>query len=354
MPGSRLSARLLKKSFNMQGLLRRSQSNNTLSNLLMVHPAVMRTVSAMLFALTSIPSAIEVHDGLPRPDWRIIFDWVDANVAEADLDEAWTQLARDWLNTVIDALPTGYSLSESSEFMLVANGDDRTANHILNCCEHARCTILDVLAGVSRDEGFGKHVVLAFGDRERYYDYISDFYPDEGEFALSGAIFLDRGYGHFAMCLVPGHDYERTIAHELTHALMRHLPLPLWLDEGVTQVIEDVVVGNSFFHVDQDLVRRHREYWNGNTIHSFWSGDSFFSPDDGQELSYHLSRVLVRNLMSDHPKQVISFLKSANYADAGNTALLDSCGTSLRDQVTQFLGEGEWTPRLDYNSVDTN
>ena len=302
--------------------------------------------------LASIPNAIETGEGLPRPNWSAISDWVDSNVTESDLNDAWTQLARDWLDALVHAICDGHTLNESTEFMLVSNGDSRSVDRILSWCEGSRRIILDTLAGVARDEGHGKHVVLAFADTDRYYDYVSDFHPDGGEFALSGGMFLDRGYGHFAMCLAYGEEHERTIAHELNHALLRHLPLPLWLNEGVTQVIEDIVVGSSLFMVDHETVHRHRDYWNSDTIHSFWSGDSFFSPDDGQELSYHLSQILFRNLMSDYPKQVCEFLNAADYLDAGNSALLDVCGDSLCDRVEQFLGDGDWGPRADYAEID--
>lgn len=77
----------------------------------------------------------------------------------------------------------------------------------------------------------------------------------------------------------------------------------------------------------------------------FWSGDSFISADDGQELSYDLAEVLFRNLMSDYPKKVNDILNNANYVDAGNAALLNACNESLVDRVSQFLGEGPWGRR---------
>ncbi len=306
----------------------------------------------MQITLATIPNALESRDGLPRPNWDSISDWVDSNLADTDLDDAWTGLARDWLDALIDALPTGYSRTESPEFMLLSNGAAHSPDRILQWCEHSRRTILDTLAGVARDEGFGKHVVLAFGDADAYYDYISDFYPDAGEFALSGGMFLDCGYGHFATCMAGAGEHDRTVAHELNHALLRHLPLPLWLNEGVTQVVEDIVVGSSYFMVDHETVRRHRAHWDADTIHSFWSGDSFYSPDDGQELSYHLSQILFRNLMSDYPKQIADFLNAANFADAGDSALIDVCGVSLCERVVQFLGNGQWSPRSDYTEID--
>lgn len=301
--------------------------------------------------LSAIPNAIKVVEGLPRPNWQVVGEWIDANTEPSDLNEAWTILARDWLNGLVQMLPDGYVVAESAEFLLVTNDESRFSKRLLSDCERARRTILSTLAGVARDEGYGKHVLVAFGDTERYYDYITEFYPDEGEFALSGGVFLNNGYGHIAICLAYGDEHERTIAHEMNHALLRHLPLPLWLNEGVTQFMEDVVVDSSCFVVDNETVRRHRDYWNRDTIHSFWSGESFFSPDDGQELSYHLAHVLFRNLMSDYPKRMKDFLNSANWSDAGDSALRTVCGVTLGDCVCQFLGDGVWNPRTAYSDM---
>lgn len=307
----------------------------------------------MQISINSVPNALEARLGLPRPNWDAIWEWVNTNVPDGDADAVWTHLASEWVDKLIAALPAGYSRADSPEFMLLSNTDAKTAERLLRWCERSRRVILDTLDGVARDDGYGKHVVLAFGDIDSYYDYVSDFYPDAGEFALSGGMFLDRGYGHIALCMAYTGDNERTIAHELSHALIRHLPLPMWLNEGVTQVIEDLVVGSSYFMVDHETVRRHREYWDSDTIHSFWSGDSFYSPDDGQELSYHLSQILFRTLMSDYPKSISGFLNAANFVDAGNRALNDVCGVSLGDRVSKFLGAGDWNPRADYSEIGT-
>ncbi|TWU36508.1 hypothetical protein Q31b_47890 [Novipirellula aureliae] len=306
----------------------------------------------MQLILPSIPNALENGERFPQPNWSAIAEWVDTHVRNCSLNQVWTELAREWLEMLRVSLGDDYTIAESAEFLLVAKDDVRLSNRILESCEHTRLTILKALPVVARDDGFGKHVVLAFADTNSYYDYISDFYPDEGEFALSGGLFLDRGYGHFAFCMAYGDDHERTIAHELNHNLLRHLPLPLWLNEGVTQVMEDTAVGSSYFIVDHEIVRRHRAYWNSETIDAFWSGDSFFSPDDGQELSYHLSQVLFRNLVSDFSKQIPQFLNTADYADAGNGALQQLCGVSLGDRVKQFLGHGSWEPGRTYSDVD--
>lgn len=298
-------------------------------------------------SLSPIPNAIAVREGLPRPNWDVIASWIDANVRADALNETWTQIARDWLTRLAESLPGHYTSHESANCLLLAT-DDSLGERVLNSSERARRIILKTLSGVASDEGHGKHVALLFADVDSYYDYVTDFYPAEGEFALSGGIFLDGGYGHFALCPSYDDDYERVVAHELNHALLRHLELPLWLNEGVTQEIEDIVMDSSHFMVDREIVQRHRSYWNSTTINSFWSGASFLSPDDGQELSYHLARVIFRNLMADYPRAVNKILNTANFSDAGNGAFVNTCNVSLADRVAQFLGEGDWAPRNNY------
>jgi hypothetical protein len=134
--------------------------------------------------------------------------------------------------------------------------------------------------------------------------------------------------------------------------MLRHLPLPLWLNEGVTQVVEDLVLESSNFFINREQLERHRAYWNKDSIHTFWSGDSFDAADDGQHLSYSLAEVLIRNLMSDFPKSLLKFVTTAHYNDAGEEALRLTCGVGLAERVAQFLGPGNWQPRSSYESID--
>lgn len=302
-------------------------------------------------SFSQIPNSIEIRESLPRPKWDLIGSWVESNIAPDSLDESWLQIARDWLARLAHSLPLDYTVYESTEFLLLG-ADESLCKRVLNTAERARRVILKTLDGVASELGYGKHVVLLFADVDSYYDYVSDFYSDEGEFALSGGLFVSVGYGHFAICPAYGDDYERVIVHELNHALLRHLPLPAWLDEGVTQVMEDVVLDSSYFMVDHEILRRHRAYWNADTIDMFWSGAAFHSPDDGQELSYHLSQVLFRNLMSDYPRKVNDILNNANFVDAGDAAFVASCNKSLAERASQFLGAGPWAPRSNYGLSD--
>lgn len=298
--------------------------------------------------LSSLPDAFDQRVGLPRPDWVAIRQWIEEHTASDDLDVAWTVVATRWLDRLRLALPGDYRIEQSENFQLLCAAGNAASDRLLRGCEYCLDTILRALPDVARDEGYGKRVVLAFHDWPAYYDYLADFFPEEGAFGPSMGAFLDEEYGHFALCTRSIEQLDRTIAHEMTHALLRHLPLPLWLNEGVTQVVEDLVVGSSSFAMDAELARRHRAYWNERSIHSFWSGDSFRVSDDGQELSYSLAEVLYRNLAADYPGKTGGFLNAAHFCDAGAEALRTTCQVDLADRVRQFLGPGQWAPRSNY------
>jgi hypothetical protein len=306
----------------------------------------------MKIDVAEIPSAFEVREELPRPNWEVISGWIDQNVPPEKLNEAWICVAREWLIQLKSHLPNEYEIVEGTEFLLLSAADAETNQRLLRHCHHYLRVILKLLDGVGGVEGFGKHVVLLFHDTGLFYTYVCDFDPESGEFGAAAGVFLEGGYGHVAIDAKTSFDLERTIVHELTHATLRHLPLPIWLNEGVTQVIEDLAIGRSNFWMNGDLAKQHREFWNADTIDAFWSGESFAFPDDGQMLSYSLAEVLFRNLSADFASESIEFVKRAHFSDAGAKALAETCGAKLSDRVAQFLGPGPWEPRREYPALD--
>jgi len=138
---------------------------------------------------------------------------------------------------------------------------------------------------------------------------------------------------------------QHIVAHELTHACVGHLPLPPWLNEGVTTVIEKGVFEDSSAMLNRELAERHRDFWKAQGLRGFWSGRSFHRPDDGQHLSYNLAEIMVRNLLGDHRDRFVEFLCHAHYADYGERAAEKFLRASLSDYAGMFLGEGDWAPR---------
>ena len=65
--------------------------------------------------------------------------------------------------------------------------------------------------------------------------------------------------------------------------------------------------------------------------------------DEGQELSYNLAHILVRNI-SQNFSAFSKFSNHAHYEDAGESAAQEILGLSLTQIVGSFLGGGGWQP----------
>ncbi len=284
-----------------------------------------------------------VHEQLPRPNWETIFKHADEKLNHREPNELWTEVARAWMDELIQHLPVGYTTTESNNFILVSNEQDHYNKSMSRFLESCRRGLLSNLAGIANDQGYGKHVVIIFGDIDRYYDYVSYYGPQEGTYGLSAGMYMNYGYGHFVF----QHDTldmaEAVATHEMTHALLNHLPIPAWLNEGLAVNMESIITGHVHPIRNQAMFNKHQRFWNEQNIQEFWRGESFFRADDGGQLSYQLAQILVTNLAENYPS-FVEFANKANWQDSGEAAIEDIFDISLGDMIANFLGEGEWWP----------
>lgn len=165
-----------------------------------------------------------IESGFPRPDWVAIAELIEVE-PESEWDRLWTDRARSWVKATAECLKGSYRVSETENFIVLSAENDRYTELLSSFLEGARRKILMTLDGIASDSGFGKHVALVFDAQEPYYEYISHFYPDRGEFVLNSGIFINSAYGHFAFPFLEMFEAEATSAHELTHAFLSHLPM---------------------------------------------------------------------------------------------------------------------------------
>jgi len=286
-----------------------------------------------------------VIHGYPRPDWESIAQLVHQQPEET-WPSGWEHWSQRWLDGVLNHLPDSYRLSESENFLVVSAQSDRYVQLLSRFFERSLKRILSNLEGIASDEGDGKHVVLVFDEQDRYYEYKSYFYPDDGEFILSAGTFLSAGYGHFVFPFMDMNEAEATSAHELTHALLKHLPLPLWLNEGFAVTMEDEICGSAPLRMDRERFAEHAAFWNAETIQEFWSGSAYNRTDEGSSLSYELGRYCLRALAHDYDV-FAAFANAASFRDAGEAAAMEFYGGSLGGVIHQFFGDGDWAPKPD-------
>ena len=286
---------------------------------------------------------LPVIDGFPRPDWSAIAEQIQA-LPESEWQNEWASWSKAWLDRILAQLPGAYKITETSNFLVLSSEEDRYVALLGRFFERALASITSQLDGIASDEGYGKHVVLVFKEQDSYYNYLSYFYPEEGEFILSSGIFLNAGYGHFAFPFLEMSEAEATSAHELTHACLAHLPIPLWLNEGFAVTMEDELCASQPLRMERERMDEHRQFWDADTIQEFWSGESFNRTDEGSNLSYELARFCLRALSHEF-EDIKAFANTASYEDAGESAAISVYGGSLGGLIHQFFGDGVWSPK---------
>lgn len=293
-------------------------------------------------ALAALDMGFERIEGFSRPDWTHIRAFIKQRIDAKELGAAWHFVACKWLQQLSKDLGGEARLYHSTHFLCVSDLGPGTTRTLLTYAESVLVVIRNSLQTAAWTGYHGCHVLLFFADQDDYYTYISFYHPD-GLYPLSGGVFLGRGYAHVALPFVTPRSAEHTIIHELVHNLLAHLPLPLWLNEGVAVIIERAIERRPFL-LDREVVERHARHWTETSIQTFWAGTSFSIPGESNELSYRLAEILV-TLLSEKGPAFIDFIKHADWRDAGQDAALNVMAADLRDLAGGFLGPGKWRPQ---------
>ena len=209
--------------------------------------------------------------------------------------------------------------------------------------------VLQLLEGIAAHDGFGKFVMMIFNDQDTYYEYITNYYtelPVAEELALSSGMYINQGYGHFVFVEEDLDRVEPVIAHELTHSLLAHLPLPAWVNEGIAVNTERRLCPRSSSSLSPDeLQAQFAQFWNASTIQEFWSGKAWLRPDEGNRLSYELATTFITLAAKDDWQRFSAFVNAADVSDSADSAAREHLGFSVANLAEAVLGPGDWSPK---------
>lgn len=287
----------------------------------------------------------------PMPDWEVIAKMVEDQVPCSEHQELWKALASQWVQAIGRCCPNSYRVYNSENFVLLVEAPENKAVVVLEFLERCLNKVGRLLADFTLSQPLGKCPVLVFSDATQYYHYLSHYENSEEDSGASGGVYLNHGYGHFALPSPDLTHYVSVMSHELSHAMLSHLALPLWLDEAITAEVEQSIAGSNEYFLDHEWVERHRDYWTESRIQDFWQGRSFRFADEGQELSYHLCRFVLFGLRGGGltpDEELQEFILKASYEDAGQSASQDCMELDLGDALVGLLGEGDWTPHPEH------
>jgi hypothetical protein len=279
----------------------------------------------------------------PLPDWNQVHASRPVGLDAASPGDFWMIQGREWVHLLKSSLGTGYVGYESRNFLLVSSASAETCHRLIGWAEGIKAKIHEMLRLDFDKASLGNTLIIVVHDLETYYEYFAAYVPD-GSYAGSGGVYLNRGYGHFVFCYLDMSQAESVLAHELTHACVAHLPLPAWLNEGVAQLCEITLTKRDHTRYEE-IKESLATHWNSLTIQELWDGSGFLKDDDSQMHCYHLAKVLTARL-SRQQRGFHDFLHEAQADDAGEAAVRKHWNLSLADLVADYLGEGDWQPRL--------
>ena len=294
----------------------------------------------MTVSLFKIPRAFH----LPRVNWDLVRHWIEQNVPVSERAKAWSTLAHEWLEAVDQVLGQTHRTIHSDQIILFAPTDFEHAISLFDLAESGLREMSELLGPLSRRSQTGPLVIMLFADEDSYCRYVSPFDP-ELESVRSAGVCCKGDYVHVALKPYPLDSLQRTLLHEVAHACLSDRNLPQWIEEGITQMAEEAVVQAwARFNLKPEEAVELRRYWRGHPLNSFWWGNGFHVPDEGQHHCYRLAEILFRQLVADHREKLPEFLGTANYYDAGEEAAQSVLGVGLANIAAQFLGPGPWKP----------
>jgi len=296
--------------------------------------------------------SVEMHwlpeTALPIPDWQRMGEVEQDGFEGEAVHNYWTSAAWSWLERLGEELDACYRIRQSADFLLMSSLDDRAAELFLAGCQRMLARIKRGLGTLADDGGWGKYVVVVFNDLDSYYTYVAHYQPEGGEYAMSSGMFIQAEYGHFVMPQDAIDAMEPVIAHELTHCLLTHLPIPAWLNEGLAVNTEhtlfpQLAAPHAQLFFPHEVAAHHAAYWDADSIQMFWSGKSFLRADDGNRLSYDLAQKITALAAKDE-LAFRAFVHEAKMEDGGLSAE-HHLGFPIAHLIEAVLGEGSWQPR---------
>jgi hypothetical protein len=292
--------------------------------------------------LSNLDLGFETVEGFSRPNWTMVHEFIKGNVPKMDLSAAWDFVVVKWLEQLAADLGGRARVCQSDHFYCLSDLESGATRPILAYAEFVVETICSYLRKAAWSGYYGKHVLLLFSDPDDYFAYIS-YYHRDGKHILSSGVFIRKRYAHISLPYINSWSAQHVLVHELAHDLLCHLPIPLWLNEGLAVVIEGQVVRRGL-SMNGELADRHRSHWNETSIQGFWAGTTFDMPGNDSELSYSLAEVLV-SLLSEKGGAFDEFIKAADWRDAGQDAAINILGQGLEEVAGGFLGPGHWRPQ---------
>jgi hypothetical protein len=296
-----------------------------------------------------IKDAFETVHGLPRAKWELLRTRVcELTGKDRPGEEEWCNIQRYWLKKVGKAAGEQFGIIESKRFLLLAP-QPAEAGWMLEIAEMAQEKVIAALGERPGGAVVGKIPIIKFMGEALYRQHVRYYAVDDKPGESDGICIRDHGEIHVAL---PALRTIRTVLpHELVHVHLGGLRLPVWLNEGVAQI----VARRWKYDLTAELESEARLYWRTRGLEQFWSGDAWHAARTGEGVifAYIFSERLTKDIRALGESDFKRFLNAADARDAGETGCREIYGFGLQVWVQKLLGAGEWTPRGEFRASET-
>jgi hypothetical protein len=284
-------------------------------------------------------------EGLPRVDWDMASRWIAEHAPDGADPAPWRRaVMAACLDQLRDELPTDHRRWRSRHVEGLGPMEGNLSPAMASAAERACHALRRDLSMIRDDAPIPTVAIVAITPKASYIDFTSSYFPDDGAFATSGGLYLNTEPDSVALIAVNAAvpwACEAAVAHELTHHALHGLNIPLWIEEGFTQLMEERVTGTCDFTLDPTQAARQRELWHDRDLQMFLDGHAFGSPDgDTQELAYHLSQWIVRSELTRRPGDFFRFVRACRDEDP-DLACQRVLGVSQHELVATAMGLDE-------------
>lgn len=286
------------------------------------------------------PVAIEhwlTSGGLRHPDW---------NLLQPSSPEERLGMVVTWLQELQAQLGPEFRVDRTRHFWVLSPFSERKAKFQTQFLEMAWEKLTAWFGGADIVDETQPRILLVLKNPDQYWRYVSRWARASVQGASAGMT-IRQGQVHTVTFDADGSALQAVIAHELVHDLLSGLDLPVWVEEGLSQLFPDSLgLSGSRLHRIKDEVPHLQSVARRYGLKDFWSGRGFGMPDDRQELAYSLAEVLTRLLLERaNPGGFAAFLREASAEDAGESACREHLKCGLAELAATFLGPGDWEPQ---------
>ena len=258
--------------------------------------------------------------GLPQVDWGMADHWVAQQPSDPDIRPRLKRaVVAAWLEEMRDALDADHQAWRRHDVEALTPLENAAGKRIAEASASAGAEIARALVPIRGRDPIDPYAIVALKPLEAYISFKAHFLHDDANVATSGGFYMQGSESEFpviALSAAMPHALETILAHEVTHHALVDAGLPLWAEEGITQMMEERVAGGAPFNITSEQAARQRSRWAEDQLVEYVDGDMFKSPDDDdQELAYQLSQWVVRMALERDAKKFFEFLRACRSAD---------------------------------------